>query len=459
MALSNTLHEKDLAHHIHPFTDLAAHARRGPTVIEQGDGPYVIDTEGRRYFECVSGLWSAGLGFSERRLADAAIRQFHQLPYYHSFTHKTHAPAIELAAKLAELAPGDLNHVHFTNSGSEAVDTVVKLVWYVNNALGRTKKKTFLSRTLGYHGATVAAGSLTGMTRIHADFDLPAIPVRHLTCPHFYREGRPGESEPDFVARLGGEIEDVIAAEGAETIAAFIGEPVMGAGGVLPPPAGYWPMVQEICRKHDILLVLDEIITGFGRLGQMFGAEYFGIQPDILVLSKQLTSSYQSLGAIVVSDALSDILVRQSAKLGSFGHGFTNTGHPVATAVALETIRIIESEGLVENAGLRGAELRQGLQRLQDHPLVGEVRGAGFMAGVELVAEKATKRRFDPAGNVGLFLFERAHNHGLILRAVGDTLVFCPPLISTSDQIAALLDGFTRALEDTERYVTESDLV
>lgn len=458
MTLSNSLNEKDLAHHIHPFTDLAAHAKRGPIVIDRGDGPYVIDTEGRRYFEAVSGLWSAALGFSETRPADAAIAQFRKLPYYHSFTHKTHAPAIDLAAKLAELAPPHLNHVHFANSGSESVDTAIKLVWYANNARGKPKKKTFLSRKLGYHGATVAAGSLTGIPRIPADFDLPAIPVRHLTCPHFYREGLPGESEAEFVARLGREMEAVIAVEGADTIAAFIAEPQMGAGGVLPPPQGYWPMVQAICRKHDILIVLDEIITGFGRMGTMFGADYFGITPDIMILSKQLMSSYQPLGALLVSDALNDILVQQSIKIGSFAHSFTNTGHPVAATVALETIRIIESDSLVENARLRGEELQAGLREFADHPLVGEVRGEGFMAAVEFVADKAAKRRFDPVGKLGGFLFERAHEHGLILRAVGDAVVFCPPLITSSEQVAEVLKAFGRTVRDAESFVIEQGL-
>ena len=392
-------------------------------------------------------------------LREVAAAQMRKLPYYHSFTHKTHAPAIALAAQLADLAPANLNHVHFTNFGSEAVETAIKMIWYTRNALGQPQKKTFLARKMGYHGATIAAASLTGIPRVHADFDLPAIPVRHLTCPHYYREGLPGETEAAFTARLGAEMEAVIAAEGAETIAAFIAEPVMAAGGVITPPEGYWPMVQAICRKRGILLVLDEIVTGFGRMGAMFGWQHYGIEPDILILSKALTSSYQPLGAVVVSDALHETLVGQSTRIGSFAHGFTNTGHPVAAAVALEVLRIIEAEALVQNAATRGAALLAGLRALAGHPLVGEVRGAGFLAGVELVADKATKRRFDPVGRLGQFAFERAHDHGLILRAVGDTLVFCPPLIVTAAQVDALLQGFAKTLDDTLAFARHEGMI
>lgn len=441
MTTLDALHQLDLDHHIHPFTNLAGHQSRGPLLIDHGDGPFVVDAQDNRYFECVSGLWSAGLGFSEHRLADVAYAQMKRLPYYHSFTHKAHSPGIELAAKLVELTPETLNHVFYTNSGSEAVDTAVKMVWYVNNALGRRGKKTFLARRLGYHGSTVASGSLTGLARVHDDFDLPAIPVRHLTTPNYGKEARPNETEVEFTTRLGQEMQELISREGAGTIAAFIGEPVMGAGGVLPPPVGYWTMVQRICKEHDILLVLDEVITGFGRMGRMFGLEYYGITPDILVLSKQLTSSYQSLGAVIVSDELHDALVRQSAQHGSFGHGFTNTGHPVATAVALETLRIIETEDLVANAEARGAQLRAGLTLLEDHAAVLSSRGAGFLGAVELVPN-------GPAGAAGLKAFEIAHKHGLILRAVADALVFCPPLISSKAQIDQMLAALRLVLDD-----------
>lgn len=448
MSISNSLVEKDLSSYIHPFTNLARHQEIGPMVIARGDGIRIVDSEGKSYIEAMSGLWSAGLGFSEKRLVEAATRQLQTLPYYHSFSHKAHAPGIELAAKLAELAPGELNHVHFTNSGSEANDTVVKLLWYMNNALGRPKKKKFLARNQGYHGSTVASGSLTGLPASHRDFDLPAIPVRHLTCPHFYRFGLPGETEIEFSARLARELEQVILEEGPETIAAFIGEPLIAAGGVIPAPEGYWKHVQEICRRYDILIVVDEIITAFGRLGEMFGSIHYGIKPDIMVLSKQLTSSYQPLAAIVVTDAINDILVEQSRRLGSFVHGFTTTGHPVATAVALENVKIIEERGIVEHVRKIGPTFQEELRRFSSHPLVGEIRGTGLVGGIELVADKTSRKTFDQRGALGAFIFRRAHDHGLIVRAIYDTIAFCPPLITTEDEVALIFEAFGKTLEE-----------
>lgn len=458
MRLSNSLVEQDLASHIHPFTNLQKQQQVGSTVIERGDGVRVIDTNGRSYIEAMSGLWSAALGFSEDRLVQAAHSQMKALPYYHSFSHKTHAPAIRLAAKIAELAPGDLNHVHFTNSGSEANDTVVKMVWYVNNALGRPDKKLFLSRNQGYHGATIASASLTGLPAVHRDFDLPAIPVRHLTAPWFYRFGLPGESEVEFTERLAAELEAVINQEGADRIAAFIGEPVIAAGGVIPAPVGYWQRVAEICRRHDILLVADEIITAFGRLGTMFGCQYYGFQPDIMVLSKQLTSSYLPLAAIVVSDHINDILVENAGKIGSFAHGFTTTGHPVATAVALENIAIIEERGLVRHAASVGARLAKGLQQFADHPLVGDVRTIGLMGGVELVADKKSKRFFEDRGAVGAYIFRQAHEHGLIIRAIYDTIAFCPPLIIREHEVDEIISAFGRTLDDAQKWINTEGL-
>lgn len=450
---TNSLHSLDVAHHIHPVTNLRRHERQGPIVIDRGEGIYVYDDEGREYIEAMAGLWSVGVGFGEPRLVEAAAKQLAKLPYYHVFSHKAHAPSTLLAAKLTELAPAGLSHVFFTNSGAEANDSVIKFVWYYNNALGRTEKKKFISREGAYHGITIAAASLTGLAGNQKGFDLPLPFARHATRPHHYRNALPGESEEAFADRLAKEIEDLILAEGPETVAAFIGEPVMGAGGVIVPPKGYWPKVQAVCRKYDVLVVADEVINGFGRLGTMFGCEALGIEPDILVCSKQITSSYQPLAAILMKDSIYQPIADQSEKLGMLGHGYTTGAHPVATAVALENLAIIEERGLVARAAAMGEYMRAGLARFAGHPLVGEVRGMGLIAALELVADKATKARFDPVGKVGLKLFDRAHDHGLIVRAIGDSIAFCPPMIITEAEIDEMLRRFALTLDDVTDWV------
>jgi 4-aminobutyrate--pyruvate transaminase len=454
----NSAQARDARYILHPTTNARLHEKTGALVIERGEGIYIYDDSGNRYVEAMSGLWNVAVGFGETRLADAAARQMRQLPYYHTFSHKSNPPAIDLAERLVALSPDRVRHVFFTNSGSEANDTVVKMVWYANNALGRPRKKTFIARRNGYHGVTIASGSLTGLPVNHRDFDLPAIPVRHLTCPHYYRQAMPGETEEAFTDRLAGELEALIAAEGADTIAAFIGEPLMGAGGVIPPPAGYWAKIQAICRRNDILIVADEVINGFGRLGTMFACEYYGIDPDILVVSKQLTSAYLPLAAILFSEVLYDAIADNSARHRTFGHGFTTTGHPVACAVALENLDIIEERGLVANAERAGRQMREALAALSDHPLVGEVRGAGLIAGVELVADKATRRPFDPVGFVGAAFFREAHAHGLIVRAIGDTIALCPPLIIAEAEVADMMRRFAATLEDVARWVADGGL-
>jgi len=452
--LPNSLNARDIAYQIHPYTNARRHERIGPIVIERGSGIYVYDDQGREYIEALAGLWSVAVGFGEDRLVQAAARQMSKLPYYHTFSHKSHEPSIELAEKLVKMSPDGLDHVFFTSSGSEANDTVVKFVWYYNNSLGRPQKKKFIARNGGYHGITVASGSLTGLQVNQRGFDLPLPFVKHVSCPHHYRFAESGESEEAFADRLAAELEATILAEGPETVAAFIGEPLIGAGGVLPPPATYWRKMQEVCRRHDVLVVADEVINGFGRLGTLFACEHYGIQPDILVLSKQITSSYQPLAAVLVSDALYQGIADQTERLGTFGHGFTASGHPVATAVALENLAIIEERGLVANAARVGAHLQASLRRFADHPLVGEVRGVGLIAAVELVADKASKAKFDPPGNVGLYLFERAHAHGLIIRNIQDSIAFCPPLIITAAQVDDVGRRFERALADTQSWVT-----
>ncbi|MGR3465583.1 aspartate aminotransferase family protein [Limimaricola sp.] len=457
--LSNSLAQADIATALHPYTNARRHEEKGPLVITRGEGIRVFDEHGTPYIEALAGLWSVAVGFDEKRLVEAAHRQMQALPYYHSFAHKAHEPSIRLAEKLVEMTPQGLDRVFFTSSGSEANDTVVKMVWYMNNALGRPEKKKFLARNKGYHGITVAAGSLTGLPYNHMDFDLPAIPVTHLTCPHHYRFGHEGESEAEFTARLLNEAEETILREGPETIAAFIGEPLMAAGGVMPPPEGYWPGIEAICRKYDILLVADEVICGFGRLGSSFGAVHYGFTPDIMVTSKQLTSSYMPLAAVVFSEKVYDAIADNTGRIGTFGHGFTASGHPVATAVGLENLKIIEERDLMGNAARMGARLQEGLRHFADHPLVGEVRGAGLIAGIELVADKTSKRPFDPVGRMGIAAFEIGHEEGMIIRNVGDTLALCPPLIVTADDVDAIVDKMGRILDRTRDHAAKEGLL
>lgn len=459
MTVPNSTAALDIAAHLHPYTNARKFEAEGPRVIDRGEGVYVFDEQGNRYIEGLAGLWSVGLGFNQQRLVDAAAAQMAKLPYYHVFAQKTHGPAARLADKLVSMTPDGLDRVFFTNSGSEANDTVIKMVWFYNNARGLPGKKKFLARRNGYHGITIASGSLTGLPWNHTAFDLPAIPVRHLTTPHAYGFAQDGESDAAFAQRLADELESVIAEEGADTIAAFIGEPLIGAGGVLVPPEGYWEKVQEICRRHDILVVADEVITGFGRTGKLFACETFGIQPDMMVVSKQITSSYMPLAAVLMSDEIYQVIADHTAKLGNFGHGFTASGHPVATAVALENLAILEEQDLVSNAAAMGVVLRAELGRYTDHPMVGEVRGVGLIAAVQLVADKATRRKFDPEGQVGGFVFERAHHHGLIIRNIRDAIAFCPPMIITADQVRDMVARFGRTLDDATEFAREKGLL
>jgi 4-aminobutyrate--pyruvate transaminase len=451
-----TLEQKDVKYHMHPYTDARLHESAGPLIIERGEGVHVFDNQGKQYIEAMSGLWSVALGFSNQRLIEAAEKQLRTLPFYHLFTSKAHAPSIELAEKLIELSPVPMSKVFFTNSGSEANDTVVKLLWYRNNALGKPAKKKFISRMNAYHGITAVSASLTGIPANQRGFDVPLPGFLHVSCPHFYRFAKPGETEEQFADRLAQELDDLIQKEGPETIAAFYGEPLMGAGGVIVPPETYWEKIQKVCRKHDILIVADEVICGFGRTGNLFGSETFGIKPDVMVLSKQLSSSYQPIAAILINDLVYQGIADQSHALGTLGHGFTGGGHPVATAVALENLKIIQEDNLVEHAANMGEVLRHGLRRFIGHPLVGEVRGVGLIAAVELVADRDTKAPFETVGRLGRYLASRAQDLGMIVRSMGDSIAFCPPLISTEKDIQAILDCFEQSLEDTWQWFERS---
>ena len=459
MSLDTPAARRDLAFHLHPSTNLRLVQSEGPLVITRGEGVYVYDDEGRRYLEGMSGLWCASLGFSERRLAEAAYRQMLELPFYHSFGGKVPAISTELAERLIGIAPAGLGRVLFANSGSEANDTAIKLAWYVNNALGRPRKKKIIARQRAYHGVTVAAGSLTGLAFAHSDFDLPIARILHTDAPYFYRGARPGESEEAYAARLADSLEQLIRREGPDTIAAFFAEPVMGAGGVIVPPATYFERIQPILRKHDILFVVDEVICGFGRTGSMFGTQTFDLRPDMITVAKALTAGYMPMSANLLSSALYEVLLAQSDKLGIFGHGYTYSSHPVPAAVALETLKIYEERDIVAQVRRVGPRLQAGLRSYADHPLCGEARGLGLIGAVEIVRDKATRQSFEPKAGVAPFLVRQAQQHGVILRAMpGDIVAFCPPLIIGEGEIDEMLAGFAKALDDTWRMVKEKGL-
>jgi 4-aminobutyrate--pyruvate transaminase len=442
----NSIAARDIAYYFHPATNARRHEAIGPMVIERGQGVHVYDDQGKEYIEGLAGLWSVAVGFGEERLVAAAAAQMRQLPYYHSFSHKSHPSAIALAERLVRMAPGKMSKAHFTSSGSEANDLAIKMIWYYNNALGRPLKKKIISRQRAYHGVSIASASLTGLPAFQRDFDLPLPMIHHVSCPSHWRFAAPGESEEDFSSRLARELEDKILAEGPDTVAAFFGEPLMGAGGVITPPKTYWEKIQAVCRRHDVLIVADEVITGFGRTGKMFGSQTYGITPDMMVVSKALTSSYMPLSALVFSDAIYQALADNSAKIGVFAHGFTASGHPVATAVALENLNIIEERGLVDNCAHLAPQFQARVQGFAKHPYVGEARGVGLIAALELVADKGSKAAFEKPGAVGARIAELAQEEGLIIRAIGDIIAFCPPLVITSAEVDEMFDRFARAL-------------
>ena len=446
-ALPNSTAARDIASLIHPYTNLDRHRETGPFVIAAGEGCYVLDDSGNRYLEGMAGLWSASLGFSEPRLVAAATRQMAQLPYSQIFGGRSHEPAIDLAERLLAIAPKGLSKVLFANSGSEANDQAIKLVWYYHNAIGRPEKKKIISRMRGYHGVTVATASLTGLALNHADFDLPIARILHTDCPSHYHHAEPGESEAAFTSRIVGNLEALIEREGPETIGAFFAEPVMGAGGVIVPPPGYYEQVQAVLRKHDILFVADEVITGFGRTGSMFGCETFGIQPDMLTCAKALSASFLPISATLVSDRVHEAMLAESRKLGTFGHGFTYAGHPVCAAVALETLKIYEERDIVGQVRRVAPRFQARLRALAQHPLVGEARGVGLIGALELVRDKPARTPFDPDQAVGPAVQAAVLEEGVILRAMRDVIAVCPPLIIAEAQIDTLFDALARGLD------------
>jgi 4-aminobutyrate--pyruvate transaminase len=452
----NSLQARDIAHSLHPFTNLVDHRAHGPQVIARGKGIYIYDDTGKEFLDAGAGLWSVSLGYGQKRLVDAAKRQMELLPYYHSFRNMSNEPAIELAEKLIEMLPVTMSKVFFNCSGSEANDTAVKMVWYYNNALGRARKKKIIAQMKAYHGVTIAAASLTGLPRNHQDFDLPIANIRHSDCPHYYRYGKPGESEEEFASRVAENLDALIQREGPDTVAAFIAEPVQGAGGVIVPPKTYFEKVQAVLKKYDVLLIADEVICGFGRTGNMFGTETFALKPDIITMAKALSSSYQPISAVAIGEHIYEAFVRQSEKIGVFAHGYTYSAHPVCAAVALETLRIYEETKILDHVRRVASIFQDGLRGLSEHPLVGEVRGIGLMAGVELVKDKKSRAAFDPKQQVGPAFMKHALAHGLIVRAIGDVIALSPPLTITEAETKLLIARLGKALEDTAGTVSNS---
>jgi 4-aminobutyrate---pyruvate transaminase len=447
---ANSAAARDVANVLHPYTDLKTHLEVGPVVISRGKGVRVWDDAGKEYIESVAGLWCAALGFDNERLVQAAANQMRKLPFYHAFTAKSHEPMIDLAEMLIERAPVPMSKVFFANSGSEANDSAIKMVWYLNNALDRPKKKKLIGRLKGYHGITIASASLTGLPANHRSFDLPLPGFIHAMTPHFYHGALPGESEDDFATRCADELESLILAAGPDTVAAMWAEPIMGAGGVILPPKGYFPKIQAVLRKYDVLLVADEVICGFWRTGHYWGSQTLDIEPDIITCAKALSSSYLPISAVMVNQRVFDALAKESNEIGTFGHGFTYSGHPVPAAVAIETLKIYDEMDMGAHVASVGAHMQTELRRrFADHPLVGEVRGAGLIAAVELVADKAAHTNFSPAAKVGGRLTKLCEEHGVIGRAVmNDALCFSPPLVISAEEIDEMLTRVGRALDE-----------
>ncbi len=452
----DSVEAKDLAHVFHPTTNLKLHAQTGPVVHDRAAGVYLWDNQGKQYLEGMAGLWCTALGYGEEELVRVAQEQLRKLSYSQLFGGKTNEPSVLLAEKLKAMAPFDADRVFFGLSGSDANDTQMKLMWYYNNAVGRPEKKKIISRLRGYHGVTVAAGSLTGLPHFHGHFDLPITGVLHTDAPHYYRGAEEGESETAFVTRVVGNLEALIEREGAETIAAFIAEPVLGAGGVIVPPAGYYEAVQAVLRKHDIFFIDDEVICGFGRTGQPFGAQAMNIEPTTMSVAKALSSAYLPISAVLVPEFMYEPMAELSGEVGTFGHGFTYSGHPVCAAVALRTLEIMEERAIFEHAARMGVAMQGGLRAFAEHPLVGEVRGVGLIGAIELVEEKASRKPFSAKRGVGAYCAQRCLEHGLIVRNLGDSIAFCPPLIITDTQVDEMLGKFGRALDDTAAWISAS---
>ena len=432
-------------HHLAPFSDFKQLAKNGPRIITKADGVYLWDSEGNKILDGMAGLWCVAIGYGRDELADAASRQMKELPFYNLFFQTAHPPVLELAKTLAEIAPQGMNHVFFTGSGSEGNDTMLRMVRHYWAIKGQPQKKVIISRINGYHGSTVAGASLGGMKFMHEQGDLPIPGIEHIPQPYWFGEG--GDMSPDeFGIWAADQLEKKILEVGEDKVAAFIAEPIQGAGGVIIPPDSYWPRIREILAKYDILFVADEVICGFGRTGEWFGSDFYGNKPDMMTIAKGLTSGYIPMGGLIVRDEIVEVLNQG----GDFNHGFTYSGHPVAAAVALENIRILRDEKIIERVKAETAPyLQKRLRELADHPLVGEVRGVGMLGAIELVKNKATRERYPSESGVGMICRGHCFANGLIMRAVGDTMIISPPLVISKAEIDELVDKARQCLDLT----------
>ena len=446
----NSLAARDIAYLVHPFTNLRVHEKQGPLVITKGHGVWVEDDDGNAYIEGMAGLWCTALGFDNPRLVAAAKRQMELMPYSHQFAHRSTVPTIELGEKLLGMTPASLTKVWFVNSGSEAIDTAIKLIWYYNNAKGRSDKKKIISRKRAYHGITLAAGHLTALEYARKGFDLPmAERFLTVTTPSFYRDGMADETEEQFTDRLAKELEDLILEHGPDTVAAYFAEPVQGAGGVIVPPDSYFPKILPILKKYDVLFVADEVICGFCRTGQMFGSQTYGIEPDLMTVAKQLSSAYLPIAGLLMSDEFYQTLADRSAELGTIGMGYTYGGHPVSAAVALETLKIYEEDDILGHVQDVAPHFAKRLKAMEEHPLVGEARGVGLIGAVEIVKDKSTKEQYPVASKAALTVAAACLPHGLILRGLPmDAVGICPPLVIDEAEIDLLFDRLWSGLDD-----------
>lgn len=438
----NSLAERDRSCVLHPFTNLKQHLEQGPTIIDRSKGIRVWDDQGKEFIDSIAGLWCTSLGFDNERLVQVATEQMRRLPYYHSFTSKSHRPMIELGEMLIERAPVPMSKVFFSNSGSEANDAALRFIWYFNNALGRPSKKKIISRKRAYHGITVASASITGLPLNQIGFDAPLPGFRHLTTPDFYREGGPGETEEDFATRCAAELETIILEEGPETVAAMFVEPIMGAGGVVVPPNTYFEKIQRVLKKYDVILVVDEVICGFWRTGNYWGSNTFNLEPDIITCAKSLTSAYFPMSAMLLSERVVAPIIEHSSKLGLFGHGPTYSGHPVGAAIAVETLKIYDETNIGTHVQNVGPYLQSQLvEQFKDHPFAGHIRGRGLMAAIEFVADREVRRKFNPDLGLNVQLANLMEENGIIGRVTaGEVLCFSPPLIISRAEVDAMLD-------------------